>query len=327
MKLSLIYNPDDTKLIDISYSQSYKDQFLALIDRFDTQHVTTNCSAADLDGDIIIFYDPHSAHHIEIDGIERHHAVKYEYIDDPRQRGIKGIHNRTKKLVHKLGAKDRMNRALQRGVNYIICPYSDSFRNRLGGYIGDMELVWFPVCPDIRRFVTPKLTERKHEVLANGSTDRFPGMDYYDFRRWAHRRREVTCIEHCIKNPLVPRGLEYARFLAKYAGALALCGEHIVPKYVEVPMAGCVCFAQYQEDYKRMGFEDGVNCFYVNKKNFSDTINAFKRDVKHYRHVADAGRKLVEDNWTAEKFADYIYEHAKGANNTTPEQQLAGSSL
>jgi hypothetical protein len=113
-------------------------------------------------------------------------------------------------------------------------------------------------------------------------------------------------------NPSVPRGLDYPNLLIRYAGALALCDTHAPPKYVEIPMSGCVCFAQYQKDYERMGFKDLESCIYVTKENFKDVINDFKNNVEDYQCIADAGRKLIEENWTADKFADFIYNHANG---------------
>ena len=174
--------------------------------------------------------------------------------------------------------------------------------------------VWFPVSSDIDRYSSVPLKKRRPEVLANGAVNHLPFFTGYEFRKWAFRQPEVTYVPHCKDEPSVPRGLDYPKFLIKYAGALALCDTHTPPKYLEIPMAGCVCFAQYQKDYERMGFEDGVSCIYVTKENFSEKINDFKNNIKDYQKVADAGRKLIEENWTAQRFADFIYSHAERHN-------------
>ena len=318
MKCSLVYSPTDSKLITVSYSQVYRDQWLALGKRFEQiQSITDDCSAEDIDGDVIIFYDPHSSHHIQIDGIEKHKAVKYEYMDDPHQFEVKGQHQVTGEDVHKLGTKGRIQRAKDRNIDYIICPYTESYFKCFSKLLDEPEkkLVWFPPCPDIERYEPEPLVKRKPEVLANGAVRHLPGFDGYELRKWAHKQPEVTYVEHCMFDKSTPRGFDYPDLLLSYAGALALCDTHVPPKYIEIPMAGCVCFAQKQPDYDRMGFKDGENCFYVNKKNFKDTIEAFRHDVEQYQRVADAGRKLIEENWTADKFADFIYCHAKGKIN------------
>jgi hypothetical protein len=289
--------------------------WLALGQRFgEIQTVTDDCSAKDIDGDVIVFFDPHSTHHVKIDGIKNHKAVKYEYMDDPHQHGYSGCHQKTGVHVVKLNAIKRIARALRRTIDFIICPYTESYFKCFGKLLkgtAEKKLVWFPPCPDIDRYLpNSPLKDRKPEVLANGALVHLPKFTGYEFRKWAFAQPEVKYVQHCAGDSSTPRGVDYPSLLLGYAGALALCDTHAPPKYIEIPMAGCVCFAQYQEDYKRMGFKDGENCFYVDKKNFKDTIEAFRHDVEQYQHVADAGRKLIEENWTAEKFADFIYTHA-----------------
>jgi hypothetical protein len=321
MKLSLVYDPTEVKLRELGYSQAYRDQWKALVAHFDeVQHITESCSADDLDGDVIIFYDPHSTHDITIDNISRHKSVKYTYLDDPHQYTIKGRHLKTGQIVRKIGGRERIERELERCVDYIICPYTESyyrhFKEFLDGRLESMH-VWFPVSSDISRYSSsPPLVKRKHEVLANGALKHLPYFYGYEFRKWAFKQPEVTFVPHCKNDPSTQRGLEYPGLLRQYAGVLALCDEMVVPKYLEIPMAGCVCFAQYQRDYMaKMGFKDRIHCIYVNKVSFHDLIEEFKADVAAYQHIADAGRKLVEENWTARHFAEHIYKHAEGVIN------------
>ena len=311
MKLTIVYDPKCPKLTPEAYSQSYRDMFLALCDRFETNHITTDCSSEDIDADVIVFFDIHSSHHIKIDGIENHKAVKYEYFNDPWQGEFKGKYN-DGTVVYKLGSKERSKRALLRGINYIICPYTNLYYRFIDIHLPDDMLVWFPIAPDIKRFKSRMtiLSDRIPSVLLNGHT--WPGVSGfkpYNFRRWAYKSDICEAVEHGITGSAVV-GETYPEYLSRYAGSAAFCDTHICPKYSEIPLAGCVCFAQYQYDYEKMGFKDGESCFYVTKKNFKDTINAFKHDVTQYQSVADAGRKLVENNWTSKHFADFIYNHA-----------------
>ena len=319
MKLVVIYDNLCPKLKEDDYSRTYLDMFEAVIEKFEeVQHITESCSAQDIEADVILVYDIHSSHHIVIDGLKNHRAVKYTYFNDPHQKGLVGIYqDGSEKFVHKLGPKKRTLRALNRGIDYIICPYSNLYYEHIAPHIGkDAEnmLFWFPPAPSHKRFklrLRP-LKERHHKILANGIT--WGNKEAYAFRKWAYGQPESFLVQHAHKRPDVPCGAAYGNFLANYAASLALCDTIIVPKYLEIPLAGCVCFAQDQEDYRRMGFVDLQNCFFVDKDTYKNKSNAFlnapKGDI-YYQKVAREGQRLIERKWTAECFADALYEHAK----------------
>jgi hypothetical protein len=130
MKLAIVYDPKFPKLRADAYSLSYRDQFLTLCERFEeVQYITEDFNANDVDADVIIFYDVHSAHHITVANVAQHNAVKYEYFTDPYQEEVKGKYG-DGTPVHKLGPKQRSERAMQRGVDYIICPYTNLYCRR-----------------------------------------------------------------------------------------------------------------------------------------------------------------------------------------------------
>ncbi len=316
LKLSLIYNPLDTKMRPDSYSTTYRNMADALCRRFaGVQHVTESCSSKDIEGDVVMFFDVHSSHEIEIEGIEGHSAVKYSYFDDPHQIESSQRYGSNPALIHKLGPEQRLSRARDRGVQHIICPYRDGYHRYFSPYFsnGDAEkLLWFPIAPDINHYtgrMTP-LVDRKAEVLANGAIND-GGRECYDFRQWAFQRPGITFVPHAMKGKGTPGGNAFPAYLAKYAGALALMDQYPVPKYMEIPLAGCVCFVQAHEEYKALGFVDGENCLHVTRHNFDDRIHHFRNHIADYQLIADAGRKLVESKWTSVHFADHIYEHAQ----------------
>jgi len=75
-------------------------------------------------------------------------------------------------------------------------------------------------------------------------------------------------------------------------------------------------FCRKAEDYEQMGFKDMENCIYIDKDNFKERTQKFlNSDLREYQKIANAGRELIEQKWTAEKFADALYEHAKGIKN------------
>ena len=221
------------------------------------------------------------------------------------------------KFVHKLGAKKRTERALKRGVDFIICPSTNLYYKYIAPHLGENAekmLFWFPPAPSHKHYKNRfrKLKNRHHKILANGIT--WGNTAAYDFRIWAYGQKESYFIEHAFKRPDVPKGSNYGEFLANYSASLALCNTIIVPKYLEIPLAGCVCFAQYQSDYEKMGFEDGVNCILVNQKNFKKRTQAFLNsdwDKNHYQSIANSGKMLINKKWTAECFAEALYKHAQ----------------
>jgi len=322
LKLAVIYDPLCPKLGPDSYSSTYADMLLAVMERFapNIQQVVMSQSAEDIEADVILIYDIHSSHKIAIDGLEDHKAVKYTYFNDPHQQEFVGRYKDGPK-VHKLGPQQRVSRAIERGIDYIICPYKNGYFKHIAPWMNDPDgdmLFWFPPAPSIKRFPealrTRPLAERKHKILGNGiQHPSGPGMPY-EFRNWAFAQKNTYYVKHAIERPEVPKGLEYVKLLSQFAGGLALCDWYVVPKYLEIPLAGCVCFAQEQQDYRDMGFQHGIHCVYVSdKEDFEIHTEIFRdcRDIEtSFQAIADAGRKLIEDNWTAECFADALYNHA-----------------
>lgn len=347
LKLAVIVDPECPKLKKDTYSMTYLDQYIAVLDRFtnskmryhDISFVSCSRPAKDIYADVILIYDIHSSHHIEIEGLADHRAVKYTYFNDPHQQEMKGKY-RDGPEVHKLGAEQRVLRAMRRGVDYIICPYRNGYDKYIAPhiphesdpYIPDTEkmLFWFPPAPSIKRFPEKArmipLAERKHKILGNGFLNA-GGLDCYDFRRWAYAQKNTFYVKHAAERPEVPKGMAYIRLLSAFAGALALCDWYVVPKYLEIPLAGCVCFAQPHQEYIDMGFETKVNCMFVSdKEEFAHNTGYFLDGnyAKPYlQKIADAGRKLIEEKWTAECFADALYKHAsERVNNQTRKEPL-----
>ena len=157
MQLALIYDPACPKLTEGHYSRTYLDMFERVIDRFwpDVQGINKSCSARDIDADVIVIWDIHSAHHITIDGLADHKAVKYTYFNDPYQVAVQGVYEKCNTYVHKLGAQGRTQRALDRGVDFIICPYTGLYYEHIAPHLGkdaDDMLFWFPPAPSVKRF-------------------------------------------------------------------------------------------------------------------------------------------------------------------------------
>ena len=317
MKMAIIYNKNEHKFCDSSYSQTYKHMLTALIKHpdWDDVNVVEPSEEIPSDTDVIIIFDIHSSYHAEFPNLNAHKALKYTYFNDPHQEDMNGVY-KDKTPVNKLGIKSRVARARKRNIDFIICPYKDGYRHFLAPEIGaraEEMLFWFPVAPKKQeKFINKPLIERGPNVLGNGHlwTGK-EGFRPYEFRNWAYRRPNVDYVAHSIADVRVPNGDKYIDFLSKWKASLALTDWYVVPKYLEIPLAGCLCFAQYHQDYADMKFRDGVNCIFVNKTNFDKKIMHFLQNIDGYQHIANAGRELVEKNYTNVKFAEAIFEHAK----------------
>jgi hypothetical protein len=322
MKLVIIADKKDHKLQGGAYSQSYFDCFKSVIKRFDKDSqvwvIYGSVPAREIDADVLMFYDLHSSHHVSIDGIRRHQSLKIEFMNDPHQQAMKGKY-RDGTPVEKLGPADRVARARARGVDYIWCPYREGYRRFLAPHIGDdaeKMLMWYPTGPDKSRFKDreTRLEKRQPEVLANGAT--WAGdLSCYNFRRWVFGRLSCTFFDHVLRDENTPAGKAYGKFLCGYAGAVAACDWYPVPKYFEMPLAGCVTFVQWLDEMEELGFKDGENCIAVTKENFDEVSEDFLSNVGDYQGMADAGRRLVEQNFTADRFANYVYDFCKAKLN------------
>ena len=319
MKLALVYDKDDHKLQDTSYSWIYKGMLDALVERFEEViYVHDDCNAGDIDADAIIFYDVHATHHIRIDGIRTHPAIKMEYVSDPNQEEMVGVQRQFNRKFHKLGRKQRVERFFERGIRYVICPFKEGYHRWLGEFLGSeahiMQL-YFPLAPSNSKSLgfDTDIEIRSHRILGNGST-LDDGEHIYDFRRWAFEQPGITVVPHWIQDKSTASGPDYMAFISGYAGALALHDYFPVPKYFEIPMAGCVTFAQYYEEYEELGFKDMESCVYLDRENFRGRTQDFLNDPTAYQPIADAGRKLMEENYTADHFAEFIHTTLENAS-------------
>lgn len=313
MKLAIIYNPEDHKLSADSYSQTYKHMLDAIIDcpNWESVQIVSPGTEICSDVDVIIIYDIHSSYHAEFPNLSEHRALKYTYFNDPHQEDMKGQY-KDGTLVNKLGVKNRINRAMDRGVDFIICPYTDGYNHFLAPYLGNNMHFWFPVAPKMQDFDCISLIDRKQGILGNGHLwEGVDGFKPYKFRNWAYRRDKIDYVKHFLNDDRVPCGNMYLEFLSKWQAGLALTDWYVVPKYLEIPLAGCVCFAQHNEDYNRMGFAHDINYIEVTKNNFDATMSHFVENVEEYQCIANAGKKLVLDNFTSAHFAEALYNHAK----------------
>lgn len=316
VKLAIIFDSMDYKLRECSYSHTYKNQFYALINKWGRDNVLQITKPVDMDkivADVIIFYDIHSCHHIKLPNIEKHKAIKYEYFNDPYTPMVK--HERPDKTIAcKLGSKERTVRALERGVNYIICPQKNTYNKYIAPHTPKDMLVWFPTAPKDFKQGEKKLKDRSLVVIINGHL--WKGNEEfrpYILRRWAaYQQEHITLIQHGMDSDAnTPLGSKYQEYLSGLAGVLAVCDTHIVPKYFEIPLAGCMCFAQYHPEYAELGFRSYENCIFVDESNLIEEVKCFKANLDDYQDIADAGRKLVSENYTARHFADFIYKHAE----------------
>jgi len=314
-KVALVYDLNDNKLRDDTYSWTYRGMWEALQDEADEiTHINFDCDAKDIVADKIIFYDIHSSHNVTIKGIEKHPALKFEYMDDPFQIDQHGIRMRSNLKYFKLGAKSRMIRAQKRGLDFIICPYLSEYNRYMSQYAENIKLIWFPVAPNLKYFGDrfKPFKDRKSEILANGSVNTLQKYEtFYNFRREVFKSPLVNLYQTTANKQkrneqmFEMEGKNYPVFLSNWKAACALC-EFPVPKYFEIPLAGCLTFIQYNFDAYLLGFRHKKNCIVIEPNNYQAWFKSFLAAPETFEPVAKAGQKLVENNYTAEKFAKAI---------------------
>lgn len=311
MKVAIVYDPKDGKLLESSYSACYKGMFESLLEMLGTDvvEIHDDCNANEIDADVILFWDVHSIHDIKIKNIDKHPAIKYEYMDDPHQPEYRMTEG-TGRKIHKPNAFQRMTRAKERGVSRIVCPYREGYLQYLSQYAWkDGLLFWFPVAPKAEWFTDRHKTfdERKHGILANGATKAF-SICAYEFRTWVYSQNDlgICKVPHGVKNPGTPTGDKYGNFLAKFKASFALHKCYPVPKYMEVPLAGCLPIMEWNIDAYDLGFRHGQTCIYVDKMTLKPFIKRFKSNPKDFEMIARRAQRLVENKYTSVHFANYL---------------------
>lgn len=321
MKLCLVYSEQDNKLHPKAYTSIFKGMFEALKGRFEeVQGITDNCSAHDIEADLIFFFDPHASHHIEIDDLTKHPALKMELWNDVHQDEMKGHFKTTDLPVHKLGRQQRARRSKERGIDHIIVAAKYLFLELFEHEFDDIEkkMIYHPHAPMLPA-VTP-FAKREHAIVGNGAYMPNSWRGSYDFRGWAFQQPYVKFVPHVLQDDATPQRDDYIKWLSTYAGAFtgALCP---VPKYSEIAAAGCVAFLQYQKEWEEIGFLDHEACVYVRKANFEKEAKAFLANPSDYQEIADRGREIIS-RYSAVAFADMVYQKAKQHSEHPDNQEI-----
>lgn len=142
---------------------------------------------------------------------------------------------------------------------------------------------------------------RQDRILSSGvlSVPYHPLWFYY-FRTECTYSRYV---EHVPKGHYL--GVDYWKLLTQYRAAIACMSYTSVLKYFEIPMCGCLMFAEVTEknQISDMGFIDGVNCVYIDKNNYEDRFQEFVEDFNNpkWKRIAETGHKLVKNTYNNRK--------------------------
>lgn len=160
---------------------------------------------------------------------------------------------------------------------------------------------------------------RKDVVLSSGVL-----ANIHSPRRWFYHFRtncsQLPYIHHVNKpntNEIEYKylGTDYWRLLTQFRAAISCMSFTSVLKYFEIPMCGCLMFAEVTRfnQIAEMGFEDGRNCIYIDKDNCEQRFKKFLGDPDNpkWKQIADAGRQLVLDNYTNEKEVDRFVQTIK----------------
>jgi hypothetical protein len=127
-----------------------------------------------------------------------------------------------------------------------------------------------------------------------------------DTRWWFYRFRAL-CAEHPFVQHIPKKdflGVDYWKLLTHYRAAIACMSYTSVLKYFEIPMCGCLMFAEVTDfnQIRDMGFIDGVNCVYINDLNYKKKFKEYwdTPDDPKWKRIADSGHKLVKNTYNNE---------------------------
>jgi len=155
-------------------------------------------------------------------------------------------------------------------------------------------------CPD-------NWDNRKKTILSSGVLS-----DKWWFYRFRTQLAGTRYVEHVPKQEFL--GVDYWKLLTKYRAAIACMSFTSVLKYFEIPMCGCLMFAEVTElnQIEEMGWKDGENCIYIDSQNYAERFEEFLDNPGEpkWKKIAGKGRQLVLDNYTNEKevkrFVEYV---------------------
>ncbi len=157
--------------------------------------------------------------------------------------------------------------------------------------------------------VTPWEDRKKDKILSSGVLD-----DRWWFYRFRKKVTEHTFVEYVPKKEFL--GVDYWKLLNKYRAAIACMSYTSVLKYFEIPMCGCLMFAEvtHYNQIEEMGFEDGVNCVYINDLNYKQRFAEYMDTVDDpkWELIAERGKKLIMERYTNEREVARFIEAVQG---------------
>jgi hypothetical protein len=129
------------------------------------------------------------------------------------------------------------------------------------------------------------------------------GHDAYSTRSWCKQHSFVQDTSWSRGNPAAGVGKAFFDTIRKWDAAIAATStkkpwRYMVAKYVEIPAAGALLFAQIGEDLPLLGFKDGVNCIVFTQQNFVDKARYYLAHPDRYLEIRKAGRDLVKERHT-----------------------------
>lgn len=156
---------------------------------------------------------------------------------------------------------------------------------------------------------TPWQERIKDKILSSGVLD-----DRWWFYRFRKKVTGHTYVEYVPKKEFL--GVDYWKLLNRYRAAIACMSYTSVLKYFEIPMCGCLMFAEVTSynQIAEMGFEDGVNCIYINDLNYKQRFAEYMDtiDDPKWKQIAENGKKLVMERYTNEREVARFVETVQG---------------
>ncbi|MCF2857426.1 glycosyltransferase [Pseudoalteromonas sp. SMS1] len=189
---------------------------------------------------------------------------------------------------------------LKSNVSDVLTPYKKTLIET--GFVSNLSeanIHSFPWCVNDSIVSSETPTVRRKDVLGFGKT----GTEVYDLRQWSFETGELVSFDYAGSGNQKFTGNAYYNWLSTFdacvvgMSSIALY-NYTVAKFFEVPSQGILLFAFPTVDIEAFGFEDGVNCVFVNKDDFHEKLRAFKEQPELYIDIRKKGLKLIRDHHT-----------------------------
>jgi len=211
---------------------------------------------------------------------------------------------------------------LNNGLDYVLTFYNGPIRYHFRK-IPPNKLVHFPwSVPDQWVGNSPIRFNGQSKICCFGGSK----SDAYVVRNWCRTFDFVESFANSGVENKIMTDDEYIDWLSQKDAAIAAGSDSVkyrltVPKYFEIPAAGCLVFAQHTDDLGLLGFKHNENCIIFDRSNFKELAKEYLAHPQDYLNMRRGGRELIRERHTVSRRMDFLERHISMVFEEKVEQQ------